>query len=67
MIEKMKKIIVVAPQEHKLEMINGIRDLGVIHISETAAPDSALSDKLLQLNRIRSVLAEQPKVEKKVW
>ncbi|MBO4394068.1 MAG: ATPase [Spirochaetales bacterium] len=65
MIEKMKKIIVVAPQEHKLEMINGIRDLGVIHISETAAPDSALSDKLLQLNRIRSVLAEQPKVEKK--
>ena len=65
MIEKMKKIIVVAPQDRKLDMINGIRDLGVIHISETAAPNTDLADRLAQLNRIRSVLAEQPKVPKK--
>ncbi len=65
MIEKMKKIIVVAPQDRKLEMIEKIRDLGVIHISETAAPDTALSERLSQLNRMKSVLLEQPKVEQK--
>ena len=65
MIEKMKKIIVVAPQDRKTEMVSGIRDLGVIHISETAAPNTDLSDRLSQLNRIKSVLAEQPKVEQK--
>lgn len=65
MIEKMKKIIVVAPQDRKLDMINGIRDLGVVHISETAAPNTDLADRLAQLNRIRSVLAEQPKVPNK--
>ena len=65
MIEKMKKVIVVAPAERKSEMINGIRDLGVIHISETAAPNSELSDRLVQLNSIKSVLSEQPKVEQK--
>ena len=65
MIEKMKKIIVVAPQDRKNEMVNGIRDLGVIHISETAAPNSELSDRLVSLNRIKSILSEQPKVERK--
>ncbi|MBR2281163.1 MAG: ATPase [Spirochaetales bacterium] len=65
MIEKMKKIIVLAPEDRKIEMLNGIRDLGVIHISETAAPNSELSERLSQLNRIRSVLMEQPKVAQK--
>ena len=65
MIEKMKKIIVVAPQDRKTEMISGIRDLGVIHVSETAAPNTDLTDRLSQLNRIKAVLSEQPKVEQK--
>lgn len=65
MIEKMKKIIVVAPQDRKTEMISGIRDLGVLHVSETAAPNTELSERLSQLNRIKAVLSEQPKVEQK--
>ncbi len=65
MIEKMKKIIVVAPEERKLEMVNGIRDLGVIHISEMAAPNSELSSELTELNRVRGVLQEVQKADKK--
>ena len=59
MIEKMKKIIVVAPQDRKSAMLDGIRDMGVLHVSEMAAPDSALSDKLAGLSRMKAVLLEQ--------
>ena len=48
MIEKMKKIIVVAPQERKASLLSGIRDLGVIHITEKAAPDADLSAQLAE-------------------
>ena len=65
MIEKMKKIIVVAPKDRKTQLLSGIRDLGVIHITEKAAPDAGLSAKLSELYRMRSVLAEMPKVEQK--
>ncbi|MCQ2411736.1 MAG: ATPase [Sphaerochaetaceae bacterium] len=65
MIVKMKKIIVVAPCERKAEMLSGIRDMGVLHVSETAAANPELSAKLSQLNRIKSVLGEYPKLEQK--
>ena len=65
MIEKMKKIVIVATEGRKEAMISGIRDLGVVHISETAAPNSALSERLTSLNRVRSVLVEKAKEEKK--
>ena len=59
MIEKMKKIMIVAPSERKAKFLDGLRNLGVVHISEKAAPDAGLSDRLASLNRIRSVLAEK--------
>ena len=65
MIEKMKKIIVVAPSERKAALLSGIRDLGVIHITEKAAPDAVLSAQLAELTKMRSVLAEMPKTEQK--
>ena len=65
MIEKMKKIIVLAPSERKSSLIDGIRDLGVIHITEKAAPDAGLSARLAELTRMRSVLSEMPKVPQK--
>ena len=65
MIEKMKKIIVLAPSERKASLIDGIRDLGVIHITEKAAPDAGLSARLAELTRMRSVLSEMPKVPQK--
>ena len=57
MIEKMKKIIVLAPSERKEALIAGIRDLGVIHITEKAAPDAGLSARLSELTKMRSVLS----------
>ena len=65
MIEKMKKIIVLAPSERKESLVAGIRDLGVIHITEKAAPDAGLSARLSDLTKMRSVLSEMPKVGQK--
>ena len=62
MIERMKKIIVVAPYARKVEMLNAIRDFGVVHISQKSAPESKYTEKLSSLDKIRSVLSEQPKV-----
>ena len=59
MIEKMKKIMIVAPSGRKTALLDGLRNLGVVHISEKAAPDAGLSERLASLNRIRSVLAEK--------
>ena len=65
MIEKMKKIIVVSPYDKKALMLEGIRDLGVVHISEKAAPDASLADRLTQLSNVKTMLKEMPKVEQK--
>ncbi len=62
MIERMKKIIVVAPFARKTEMLNAIRDFGVVHISQKSAPESKYTEKFSSLDKIRSVLMEQPKV-----
>ena len=62
MIERMKKVIVVTPYARKAEMLNAIRDFGVVHISQKSAPESKYTEKLSSLDKIRSVLNEQPKV-----
>ena len=59
MIEKMKKITVVATRDNKEALLDGIRDLGVIHVTEKAAPDSALTAQFASLSRIRAVLADE--------
>lgn len=65
MIEKMKKVIVLSPASRKAEMLDGIRDLGVMHVSEKAAPDASVAERISQLNRVKGVLAEYGKVEQK--
>ncbi len=62
MIERMKKIIVVAPSARKADMLNAIRDFGVVHISQKSAPESKYTEKFSALDKVRSVLVEQPKV-----
>ncbi len=62
MIERMKKIIVVAPVDRKAEMLNAIRDFGVIHISQKNAPESKYTEKFSSLDKVRAALSEQPKV-----
>lgn len=62
MIERMKKIIIVAPAARKSEMLNAIRDFGVVHISQKSAPESKYTEKFSSLDKVRSALIEQPKV-----
>jgi len=62
MIEKMKKVMIVASAVHKNEMLNAIRDFGVVHISETSVPETKYTERLASLDKMRSVLVEQPKV-----
>lgn len=62
MIERMKKIIVIAPVDCKAEMLNAIRDFGVIHISQKNAPESKYTEKFSSLDKVRAALSEQPKV-----
>ena len=64
MIAIMKKIMIVAPSARKAQLLDGIRNLGVVHISEKAAHDSALSAELSDLNKVRSVLLETRKAQK---
>ncbi len=64
MIEKMKKIVIVSPSARKAEMLNAVRDFGLVHISQKSAPESKYTEKLSSLDKIRSVLNEQPKESK---
>ena len=59
MIEKMKKITVVATAGNKGAMLDGIRDMGVLHVSMKAAPDSALTERFASLGRIKAVLVDE--------
>ena len=59
MIEKMKKITVVATQDNKGAMLDGIRDMGVLHVSVKAAPDSALTERFASLGRIKAILVDE--------
>ena len=62
MIERMKKVIVVAPFVRKAEMLNAIRDFGVVHISQKSAPESKYTEKFSSFDKIRAALNEQPKL-----
>ena len=59
MIEKMKKITVVATAESKGAMLDGIRDMGILHVSVKAAPDSALTERFASLGRIKAILVDE--------
>ena len=59
MIEKMKKITVVATSGNKGALLDGIRDLGVLHVTEKAAPDSELTAGFASLGRIKAVLVDE--------
>ena len=65
MIQKMKKIVIVSPCQRKAALLDGVRDLGLVHISEMAAPDTVLSAQLNELSRIRGVLQETQKAADK--
>ena len=58
MIEKMKMVYVVSSVSKKQEMLDGLRDLGVLHLAEKKTADRKVSDKFRTLSKTASTLAE---------
>ena len=58
MIEKMKVAYLVAQASHKEEMLEKLRELGILHLGEKKDPDPALSQRFTALSRLSSELKD---------
>lgn len=58
MIEKMKKVHVVTVASHKKEMLDGLRDLGLVHLAERKSADPKIVEKLSRLTALTSRLSD---------
>ena len=56
MIEKMKMVHVVTTAEHKDEMLEGLRSLGLLHLAEQKQASQAASERFTELARVSSKL-----------
>ena len=52
MIEKMKMVYVVSSVSKKDEMLDGLRDLGLLHLAEKKSPARAASEDLQHFLRL---------------
>ena len=51
MIEKMKMVYVVSSVSKKDEMLDGLRDLGLLHLAEKKSPARAASERFTTLSK----------------
>ena len=58
MIEKMKMVHVVTTAEHKDEMLEGLRSLGLLHLAEQKQASQAASERFTELARVSSKLQD---------
>ena len=58
MIEKMNLVHVVGVEQKKEEMLDALRDLGLLHISEKSSPDESVAQRLSSLQKLSAVLSE---------
>ena len=58
MIEKMKMVCVVSSASRKDEMLEGLRNLGILHLSEKKSPEHAATERFTSLSKTASELAE---------
>lgn len=58
MIEKMNMVYVVSSVSRKTEMLDGLRDLGVLHLAEKKAADRTVSERFTDLSKTASIVAE---------
>lgn len=52
MIEKMKVATVVAQVSHKTELLDTLRELGILHLAEKKEADSSLTERFAALSRL---------------
>ena len=58
MIEKMKMVYVVSSVSKKDEMLDGLRTLGILHLSERKSPDRAVAERFTGLSKTASALLD---------
>ena len=58
MIEKMKMICIVSSVSRKDEMLDGLRNLGLLHLAERKAPSRAATERFESLSRTASALRD---------
>jgi len=58
MIEKMKMVCVVSSASRKDEMLEGLRNLGILHLSEKKSPERAVSERFTSLSKTALELTE---------
>ena len=58
MIEKMKMVYVVSSVSKKDEMLDGLRDLGLLHLAEKKSPARAASERFTTLSKTAGVLLD---------
>lgn len=61
MIEKMKKVYIVSSVSRKEEMLESLRDMGVLHLAERKSPDRNLSERFSMLSKIDTALKDYSK------
>ncbi len=65
MIEKMKMVHVVSSVSRKQEMLEGLRDLGILHLAEKQSPSRETSERFTSLSRTSMALADYVDDKKK--
>ena len=58
MIEKMKMVYIVSSVSKKDEMLDGLRNLGILHLSEKKSPQRAVSERFTTLSKTASALMD---------
>ncbi len=52
MIEKMKRVLIVSRESHKRELLDTLRDLGILHLSEKESADEGLLERFSTISRL---------------
>ena len=65
MVEKMKMVHIVTSASAKDEMLQGLRDIGVLHLAEKQSADREVSDRFQTLSKTEMALKDyaEPKQE----
>lgn len=58
MIEKMKVAYLVAQVSHKTEMLDTLREMGILHLAEKKEADSALTERFAALSKLSMELKD---------
>ena len=58
MIEKMQMVHIVTTTSQKQEMLEGLRDIGILHLSERKNASKEATDRVLAISKAMASLKE---------